>query len=118
MLLIPCELKAAQNRKRADHAKPRSEYRAQCAASAENITDALKGEEQMLVGGLGIPEIIIILIVLLTVVGVPVAIIALVLFFIKRTKNSNADMKKCPFCAYSIPVEAKVCRYCGRELAQ
>ena len=83
-----------------------------------NTTDTLKGEEQMLVGGLGTPEIIIILIVLLMVVGPPIAIIALVLFLIKRSKNSNADMKKCAFCAYSIPVEAKVCRYCGRDLAQ
>jgi hypothetical protein len=72
----------------------------------------------MLVGGLGIPEIIIILIVLLMVVGVPIAIIALVLFLIKRSKNSNAGMKKCAFCAYSIPAEAKVCRFCGRELTQ
>ena len=72
----------------------------------------------MLIGGLGTPEIIILLIVVLIFVGVPVAIIALVLFLIKKSKNSSAGMKKCTFCAYSIPVEAMVCQFCGRELAQ
>ena len=70
----------------------------------------------MLIGGLGTPEIIIILIVFLMVVGGPVAIIVLVLFLVKRNKNSTVGMKKCAFCAYSIPIEAKVCRFCGREV--
>lgn len=71
----------------------------------------------MEVGGLGTTEILILLILLLLVVGVPLAIIALVLFLLKRRKNSTARVKKCAFCGYSIPVEATVCQFCGRESA-
>ena len=78
--------------------------------------DVEKGKRKMLIGGLGIPEIIVILIVLVLTFGLPiVVIVALVLFFTRR-KKSNAGMKKCAFCAYSIPVEATVCRFCGREV--
>lgn len=72
----------------------------------------------MEIGGLGLPEIIILLVVFLMLVVPPVAIIALIVFLVKRNKHSNASTKKCTFCAYSIPVEAKLCRFCGREVAQ
>jgi NADH:ubiquinone oxidoreductase subunit 3 (subunit A) len=73
----------------------------------------------MLVGGLGIQEIIVILIVLLLAFGLPVAlIVALVLFINSRNRKSKASLKKCTFCAYTIPIEATVCRFCGRELRQ
>jgi len=70
----------------------------------------------MLIGGLGAAEIIVILIVIMLFVGLPVVlIIGLVLLFNKRQK-SDTGMKKCAFCAYSIPFEATVCRFCGRDL--
>jgi len=72
----------------------------------------------MLIGGLGTPEIIVILIVFLLVVGLPVVLIVALVLFFNRRKKTNAVMKKCAFCAYSIPVEAKVCRFCGREVGQ
>jgi len=69
----------------------------------------------MLIGGLGTPELIVIVIVLLLTVGVPIVVIVALVLLFNRRKNLTAGMKKCAFCAYSIPVEAKVCRFCGRE---
>lgn len=68
-------------------------------------------------GGLGPTEIIVISIVVLFMVAVPVAVIV-VLYLVMRRKSSSARTKKCSFCDYSIPVEATVCQFCGRELAQ
>ena len=72
----------------------------------------------MEVGGLGTPEIIVVLIVILLVTAVPMAGIVALVLLLARSKNSNAGMKKCAFCAMSIEAEARVCRFCGRELAQ
>ena len=70
----------------------------------------------MLISGLGPTEIILILIVVLLFVGIPVVVIVALILFFNRRKKSNAGMKKCAFCAYLIPVEATVCRFCGREV--
>lgn len=65
---------------------------------------------------LGPTEIILIVLVVLMVVGGPVAVIAVVIYFVIRKEKSNAHVKKCAFCGYSIPVETAVCQVCGRDL--
>ena len=62
---------------------------------------------------LGLTEIIILLLVFVLVFGVPLVVIVAVVLFFKRSKKSNASMKKCAFCGYSIQREATVCQFCG-----
>jgi hypothetical protein len=71
----------------------------------------------MEVAGLGLWEIIILLIVFLLFGGGPIVLIVALVLFFNRRKKSNASMKTCAFCGYSIQVEATVCQFCGREVA-
>ncbi len=68
----------------------------------------------MEIGGLGLTEIF----VLLLFIGGPIVLIVALVLLLNRGKKSNAGMKKCAFCAYSIPVEATACQFCGRETGQ
>ena len=72
----------------------------------------------MEVGGLGLPEIIVLLIVLVLLIGGPVLLIVALVLFFNRRKKSNAVIKKCVFCGYSIPIETTVCQFCGRKVGQ
>jgi hypothetical protein len=64
----------------------------------------------------GISEIIFILLGFALTIGVPIALVVFLVLYLNKQKKSNAGMKKCPFCAYEIPLEASVCRFCSRDL--
>ena len=56
---------------------------------------------------------IVVLMFLLTAVAFGV----LILVFVIVLSRKKQDEKKCPFCAESILLDARVCKHCGRELA-
>ena len=67
---------------------------------------------------IGLLEIIVVLTVGVVMFGLPLLLIFLALYSGMKRKNAAASTKKCPFCAYSIPIEATVCGVCGRDLPQ
>jgi hypothetical protein len=68
----------------------------------------------MLFKSLGIWELFIIL----AACGLPLlAIAAAVVVGVFIAKRNRGQLRKCPYCAELIRQEAKVCRFCGREIA-
>ena len=43
-------------------------------------------------------------------------VVGLVVFLARRQRSASAGRQPCPYCAELIKPEAKVCRYCGRDL--
>ena len=38
------------------------------------------------------------------------------IFLTRRSKHDQGVLRKCPYCAEMVKVEAKVCKHCGREI--
>jgi hypothetical protein len=43
-------------------------------------------------------------------------VVGLVVFLAQRQRPASAVRKPCPYCAELIKPEAKICRFCGRDL--
>jgi hypothetical protein len=63
----------------------------------------------------GLVELLIILVGVALLAFALVAV-GLILFVVQRQRSTSAGRQPCPYCAELIKPQAKVCRYCGRDL--
>ena len=68
--------------------------------------------------GLGLPELVVIAIILMILTAVVVGAFLLVTWMVRRGSENPAPVpshtqKKCPDCAEFVRMEARVCKHCG-----
>jgi type II secretory pathway component PulF len=56
-------------------------------------------------------EILVLLLIMAAIIAVGVILV------VKLMKKQRSGLKRCPFCAELIRAEARVCRFCRRDLA-
>jgi hypothetical protein len=49
-------------------------------------------------------------------IGILLGVVGISALSYKGRSKQASSTRKCPYCAETIQIEAKVCRYCGREL--